>query len=115
MKDANFFTFHGQLILTLCMPQQCFPAGGAAPAFLLHAFGGVYLDPDVECLHPLDRVSELHTLFLQVSPGLARAHGFPSPAALTGVDQEYPLEIVAPLVPANNAVRTAELPAAADL
>ena len=53
---------------TLLSVSACFPAGGAAQAFILHAFGGVYLDPDVECLHPLDLISEQHTLILQSEP-----------------------------------------------
>ena len=46
----------------------CLPAGGAAQAFILHAFGGVDLDPDVECLHPMDQGLEQHALILQSEP-----------------------------------------------
>lgn len=92
----------------------CFPVGGAAQAFILHAFGGVYLDPDVECLHPLDLISEQHTLILQSEPrpGMCLV-----PALLWHPDfwtQPTPGEAATPLV-RTTAVHGAELSAASEL
>ena len=38
----------------------------AARPFILHAYGGVYIDMDTECLHPVDLFLEDHDLVFQL-------------------------------------------------
>ena len=41
------------------------PAVDAVRPFIMHAYGGVYIDVDVECLQPVDGFLEDHELVFQ--------------------------------------------------
>ena len=42
------------------------PAVDAVRPFLMHAFGGVYIDLDTECLQPVDPFLQEHDLVFQM-------------------------------------------------